>query len=191
MVSFELAEATLESDEDLIAAIRRGQDRGALDQLIQRHLPKVRGLVFQMILDDAAADDVTQEVFLRAIRGLAGFDGRAKFSTWLFRISKNTALTFLERQSRTHDYSRAEEADSVAVALAPDSGLLAKELSADIEQALGKLSPALRTAVVLTSLQGLSPAEAAEIEDCTTSTMYWRIHEARKQLRERLKEHLS
>jgi RNA polymerase sigma factor (sigma-70 family) len=78
----------------------------------------------------------------------------------------------------------------VAVAAAPDSQLLSAELSADIEQALGELSPTLRAAMVLTSLQGLSPTEAAEVEECSTSTMYWRIHEARKQLRQRLKEHL-
>ena len=82
-------EATLLSDEDLIAAIRRDGDPASLEQLIQRHLPQVRSTAFQMTCDDTAADDVTQEVFLRAIRGLAGFDGRAKFSTWLFRISKN------------------------------------------------------------------------------------------------------
>ena len=184
-------EATLASDEELIAAVRRGDDPGALDELVQRHLPAVRRLVFPMILDDSAADDVTQEVFLRAIRGLSGFDGRSKFSTWLFRISKNTALTWLERQTRARATRQSDAADLVAVATAPDRGLLAAEMSADVEAALGELSPALRAAVVLTALEGLSPAEAAEIEECSTSTMYWRIHEARKQLRGRLQEHLS
>ena len=171
-------EATLESDEELIATVRSGGDSGALDQLIQRHLPAVRSTLFQMTCDDAAADDLTQEVFLRAIRGLAGFDGRAKFSTWLFRISKNTALTYLERQSRTRSACEADAADCVAGGSAPDSQLLTDELSADIQQALGELSPTLRAAVVLTSLQGLSPTEAAEIEACTAATMYWRIHQA-------------
>jgi RNA polymerase sigma-70 factor, ECF subfamily len=181
----------LATDEDLIKTIRQGGDAEALDELVGRHLPQVRSLVFQMILNDAAADDVTQEVFLRAIRGLAGFDGRAKFSTWLFRISKNTALTWLERQSRNRSVMPVEAADCVAVMAAPDSGLLAQELTADVQQALSQLSPALRAAVVLTSLQGLTPTEAAEIEECSPSTMYWRIHEARKQLRGHLKEHLS
>jgi RNA polymerase sigma-70 factor (ECF subfamily) len=184
-------EATLAADEDLIAAIRRGDDPGALAELVGRHLPLVRRLVFQMILDDAAADDVTQEVFLRAIRGLAGFDGRSKFSTWLFRISKNTALTWIERQARTPAGGHNQTADCVAAASEPDRGLLAAELSSHVEAALGQLSPALRAAVVLTALEGLTPTEAAEIEECSTSTMYWRIHEARKQLRQRLKEHLS
>jgi RNA polymerase sigma-70 factor (ECF subfamily) len=183
-------EATLESDEELIAMIRSGREPGSLDRLIQRHLPAVRSTLFQMTCDDTAADDLSQEVFLRAIRGLPGFDGRAKFSTWLFRISKNTALTHLQRQSRTPSARQADAADCVAVAVGPDSQLLTAELSADIEQALGELSPTLRAAMVLTSLQGLSPTEAAEVEECSTSTMYWRIHEARKQLRQRLKEHL-
>ncbi len=184
-------EATLVSDEELIATIRSGGESGLLDQLIQRHLPAVRSTLFQMTCDDAAADDLTQEVFLRALRGLAGFDGRAKFSTWLFRISKNAALTYLERQTRVRLGCEADAADCVAEGSAPDSRLLTDELTADIEQALSELSPTLRAAIVLTSLQGLSPAEAAEIEECTAATMYWRIHEARKQLRHRLKEHLS
>jgi RNA polymerase sigma-70 factor, ECF subfamily len=184
-------EATFASDEELIAAIRSGGAPRSLDQLIQRHLPAVRSTVFQMTCDETAADDLTQEVFLRAIRGLAGFDGRAKFSTWLYRIAKNTALTHLERQSRHRNVSQTDAADCVAEGSAPDSRLLTAELSADIEQALGELSPTLKAAVVLVSLQGLSPTEAAEIEECSAATMYWRIHEARKQLRQRLKEHLS
>jgi len=184
-------EATLLSDEDLIAAIRRGNDGEALEQLVARHLPQVRGTVFQLTLDDAAADDVTQEVFLRAIRGLSGFDGRAKFSTWLYRISRNTAHTWLEKHARRRSACPVESVEQAAADPAPDSGLLAEEMSADVHEALADLSPALRAAVVLTGLQGLSPAEAADIEGCSTATMYWRIHEARKQLRGRLQEYLS
>src|SRR5580658_1389248 len=147
MVPLAMDQATLTSDEKLIAAIRSGEDAGTLDMLVERHLPRVRSMVFQMICDDAAADDVTQEVFLRAIRGLAGFDGRSKFSTWLFRISKNTALTWLERQTRARATRQSDAADLVAVATAPDRGLLAAEMSADVEAALGELSPALRAAV--------------------------------------------
>jgi RNA polymerase sigma-70 factor, ECF subfamily len=190
MVPLDMDQATLTSDEDLIAAIRSGEDAGTLDTLVERHLPRVRSMVFQMICDDAAADDVTQEVFLRAIRALAGFDGRSKFSTWLFRIAKNTALTHLERRSRVPSSSSVDAADCVAVAAAPDRQLLSEELSEEIRLALAHLSPALRSAIVLTSLQGLSPSEAAKVEECSTATIYWRIHEARKQLRKRLKEHL-
>jgi RNA polymerase sigma-70 factor (ECF subfamily) len=60
-----------------------------------------------------------------------------------------------------------------------------------VEAALGELSPKLRGAIVLTSLQNLEAKEAARIEGCTTATMYWRIHEARRQLKKRLKKYLS
>ncbi len=181
----------LTSDDDLIAAIRLGRDREALEQLVRKYLPQVRSIVLQMTLSDATADDVTQEVFLRAIRGLSGFNGRAKFSTWLYRIAKNTAQTHLQQQSRSRTRQEPEKTDGLAAMSSPDRQLLDEELSGQIEQALRQLTPALRAAIVLTALQGLSPAEAADVEQCSAATMYWRIHEARKQLRRRLKEHLS
>ena len=180
------------SDDELIAAIRVNGDRTALDELVRRHLPQVRQTVFQMVLHDGDADDVTQEVFLRAIRGLNGFNRRAKFSTWLVRIAMNTAYTHLERRSRAPVESLATSTDqAVATSAAPEARLLMGELTADVERALAELSISLRAAVVLTSFQGMSPAEAAQVENCSTATMYWRIHEARKKLRTRLKEHLT
>ena len=179
------------SDESLIAAICGAGDRAALEELVGRHLAQVRRTVAQMVLDEAAADDVTQDVFLRAIRGLAGFDGRARFSTWLLRIAMNTAVTHLQRASRTRTTQQEIGWDDVPGAAAPpDEQLLTRERADDVQRAVGQLSPPLRAALVLTALQGVSPAEAAAIEGCSVSTMYWRIHEARKQLRKRLKEHL-
>ena len=65
------------------------------------------------------------------------------------------------------------------------------ELDEQIRGALAQLSPKLRGALVLTTMQGISPSEAAKLEGCTTSTLYWRIHEARNQLRQRLQKYVS
>ena len=167
-------------------------DAASLEELIRRHLPGVRRTVFQMVLDDADADDVTQEVFLRAIRGLDGFDGRSKFSTWLFRISMNTAHTHLRRRPKHRAAGGPEPAERPAKSqAAPDERMMTVELAADVQAALGCLSPALRAALVLTALRGMPPAEAANLEQCSLSTMYWRIHEARKQLRDQLKRYMT
>ena len=113
-----------------------------LDELIRRHLPHVRSLVFQMLLDDAAADDVTQEVFLKAIRGLERFDGRAKFSTWLYRICLNTTCTHLHKASRVRVAYHGELLDQVAEAAQPPDGRLTTlEVNRDIERGRSRNSP--------------------------------------------------
>ena len=89
------------SDEQLIDSYVKSGERHALEELVGRYLDKVRGMVFSMVLDPSLADDLTQEVFLRALRGLAGFDGRAKFSTWLYRVAMNTTHSFLAKRNRS------------------------------------------------------------------------------------------
>jgi RNA polymerase sigma-70 factor (ECF subfamily) len=145
-----------------------------------------------MVLDDAAADDLTQEVMLKAFRGLAGFDGKAAFSTWLYRIAMNTAYTFLASRNRSPVSFHGEVPEPPQHQVeTPDRAAMQAELDRQIGAALDGLSPKLRAAMVLTGIQGVSPAEAAEIEGCSAATMYWRIHEARKQLNGQLSEWLQ
>jgi len=73
----------------------------------------------------------------------------------------------------------------------PEDAVLEAELDAEIRKALSELSPKLRAAIVLTTTERLDVRQAARIEGCTTATMYWRIHQARKKLRQRLKNWLS
>jgi len=72
----------VKSDEQLIACYRESGRAEALDTLTERYLGRVRAMIYPMVLDKTLADDLTQEVFLRAFRGLPSFDGRAQFSTW-------------------------------------------------------------------------------------------------------------
>ncbi len=91
----DVAEAT---DSELVLAIQRDGAGCVAEELMRRHLPTVRGMMYQMALNHADADDLTQEVFIRAWRGLAKFHGGASFSTWLHRIAMNCAMSFLGRQ---------------------------------------------------------------------------------------------
>lgn len=75
--------------------------------------------------------------------------------------------------------------------MTPDSEATGSELVSQVESAIAALSPKLRAAIVLTALQGLSAREASAIENCGEATMHWRVHEARKQLKHRLREYLS
>ena len=171
------------SDEQLVAAWRQAGDRGALDELAARHLTTVRRMIHSMILDDAAADDLVQEVFLRAFRGLDAFQGRAKFTTWLYRIAMNTVHDALARRRRSPIDDRGElPPDAAMRAAAPGAAAEREEFDAAVARALGTLPPKLRSAIVLVAIEELDPAAAAQVEGCTRATIYWRLHEARKRL---------
>lgn len=148
-------------------------------------------MIFQMVLDANAADDLTQETLLRAVRAIDSFEGRAQFGTWLYRIAMNTTHDFLARQHRSPVVFQAELADRSRHDVTPDRMATDAELLAQIESAIATLSPKLRAAIVLTALQGLSAREAADIENCGESTIHSRVHEARKQLQHKLRGYLS
>lgn len=174
------------TDLELIQAVRGG-NAVAADELVRRHLSRVRNVVFQMVLDHDAADDLTQEVFTRALTGLEAFNGRSSLTTWLHRIALNVACGFLRRSDRRKTVALPMESVDEGL-LAPDATIIETEGKDRIAGALGRLNPTLRAAIVLTVMQGFSALEAAEIEACSLGTMYWRIHEARRRLREDLKD---
>ena len=178
------------TDEQLVADYCDSHREEAANELVKRHLPMVRRLVYSMVLNDAIADDLTQDVLLRSIRGLKRFRRDAKFSTWITRIAINTTHTHLGRKVRHEEFVDPQSVEP-SYDVSPEHAAIGHELDAQIRESLEQLTPKLRAAIVLTSIQGVSSAEAAEIEDCSVSTMHWRVHEARKQLRKYLKEYLT
>ncbi len=180
------------SDEALIEAYRDGGQPDHLDALILRYIPTVRNMLYQIVLNHADADDLTQEVFVRVANGIGRFNGNARFSTWLYRITMNQAHDFLGRRKR-NPAAPSEFAPEPVTGDGHDPGgtVAAIELDDRIQAALQGLNPRLRAAIVLTMIQGISATEAARIESCTLATMYWRIHEARRQLKRQLAEYLT
>lgn len=162
-----------------------------MEVLVQRHLGRVRGLLFQLVLDRDAADELAQDVFVSVLKNLDRFRGDAAFGTWLHRIAVNAARQAARRvRSRSVLKQSAVEIGAVqetSDATGPETNLIRIEQRDCVHAALGRLSLPLRTAVVLTVMQGMSAIEAAEIESCSVGTMYWRIHEARRLLRDDLK----
>ena len=179
-----------QTDDDLIRAYLSGHGSAA-DQLVRRHLPRVRSLLFQLVLNHDWADELTQEVFVNVLHGLRGFRGESSFETWLHRVTLNAASRASQRERRRHHRPLSEfgpKAEEATAADRPDARLLERERQDRVTVALGTLSPQLRAAIVLTVMQGLSAVEAAELEGCPVGTMYWRIHEARRRLRTELKD---
>lgn len=179
------------TDEQLVERCQNAGCPQSANELVRRHLRRVRAIIFPMVLDQSVADDLAQETFLRAWRGLSGFRAEAKFSTWLTRIAWNVVQDEVSRRER----SATVAVKSIEIACSaigkPDEAVLQRELDQQIAAALASLSAKLRAAIVLTGLQQLSPTEAAELEGCSVATMYWRIHEARRLLEERLAGYLA
>ena len=172
--------------EDDVALVRRaaGGFRPAFAELVRRHQGKIRGLLLRLCGDRTLADDLAQEVFLRAYRGLCGFEGRASFGTWLYRISYNA---YLNHSTRVRKYAALPEGYDSAAA-APDDALSPPraDLRRDLEGAVAQLPERYRGVVVLYYLQDLSYPEIADILELPLGTVKTHLHRAKRLLRARL-----
>ena len=157
-------------------------------ELIEQNLDFVRRLVYGMLGNVGLVDDLVQEIFVRVIRGYSAFKHESSFQTWVYRIATRVVYDHLEKQKAAPVLCPVEEEILVANQHASDHELLRLEREAAVRTAMEKLSPALRTTVVLFFFEDFSPEQIAEIEECSTSTVYWRLHEAKKQLKEKLKK---
>jgi RNA polymerase sigma-70 factor (ECF subfamily) len=178
------ADADLEA---LVAAARSG-DRAAFDTLVRRTYADVYTLAFRLVSDEDDAVDVAQEAYLRAYRALPGFRGDARFTTWLYRITANCAVTHRSRRRR-HRHQPIPD-DLVLVDLSHGADPVGEAERADVrtglEAALAELPPKLRAVVVLRDVYGLPhDAIAAEL-GISESAAKVRLHRARRRLKERL-----
>ena len=137
-------------------------------------------LAIQLVRDPPTAEDVTQEAFLHAFRSLRRFRGQAKFSTWLFRITRNCAVDAIRRRERLRKMDREAVPDEE---VRPDPSLRAA-----LERAIEELPPALREPFVLIEVLGLSYAEASTVLSVVSGTLKSRMHRARRQLIEAMEE---
>jgi len=182
-------------DRALILRARDG-DREAYGQLVRRYQRRVFITALQLTHNRADADDLTQETFIKAYRALGGFDFRSDFFTWLYRITVNTTLNLLTRAHRTRSVSLDDELAGHAVdklmgsSEDPRKRLELRNLYRKVMEAMETLKPELRVALTLHAVQGLSHKEVAKIMDCAEGTVAWRISEARKDLRAKLRKTL-
>jgi RNA polymerase sigma-70 factor (ECF subfamily) len=181
-------------DADLDRA--RAGDRAAFGRLVRRYQRRVYAATLHILGNHSDADDATQEAFVRAYRGLASFDGRADFFTWLYRIAVNTALNALRSGRRgaaliTRGGAEAAhvggrpEALGQAIATPAHRALAADDV-ARVMAAVAELSPALRVTIVLATVEELPHKRIAEILEIPEGTVAWRVNEARRLLRLRL-----
>ncbi len=184
-----------EDEDDLLARARKG-DAPAFGALVRRYQRRVYSAALHVTGNHSDADDVTQETFVRAYRGLASFDGRADFFTWLYRIAINTGLNRLRSTKRTAALAQAGSADvdqvggrpealGAARLLPDEQARLSQEVRA-VLVAVSQLSVSLRVTLVMATVEALPHKQIAQILDIPEGTVAWRVNEARRILREQL-----
>ena len=177
------------SSSELVVRAQRG-DRAAFDELTRRYRPRIYALALHLTADAHDADDVAQETFWRAFRRLSDFRGASEFYTWIYRIAVNLALnarrSAARRRTTTMDDPRVALAVQVDSYGDPRRAAELREVYTRLLSALDALSPPLRSTVVLVALQGFTHDQAGEVLGCPSGTIAWRIHEARRKLKEYL-----
>lgn len=174
-------------DEELLREYRETGEICHFEELVSSHIGRVRAMIYPMVLNDADADDLTQDVFLRVAKNIDRFRGTAKFSSWLHRIAINTTYSFLRRRAKNPVDTTDDPPEQASRGSDPSDAIGMKEACDDVSAALAALSPILRSAIVLTSINGMSVRDAAVAEGCLAATMYWRVHHARKLLKDSLR----
>ena len=177
--------------DDVLQRLQAGDPR-AFEELVTAFQHRVFAVAYRMLGTRAEAEEIAQEVFLRAYRGIAEFRGEASLSTWLYAIASRLCLTRLA--SGQGRLSRSREPDDDAITLlptaAPDPAAEAerKELEAALRQAIAELPAERRLVVVLRDLEGLSYEEIAAALGLELGTVRSRLHRARMELKDRLEK---
>jgi RNA polymerase sigma-70 factor (ECF subfamily) len=182
----------LATDEELVARATAG-DLDSFNQLVSRWERPIYALAYRTLGREEEARDVVQDAFLRAFRGLKGFKGEAKFSSWLYRITLNLCRDWIRRERRAPLVQVPEGDDSMNLAEqmpSPDESVedlvSRREMSRAVSLAMAELPEEQRTAIMLKEYQGLTFQEIAELLDCPLSTVKTRLYQGLSVLRRRL-----
>jgi RNA polymerase sigma-70 factor (ECF subfamily) len=182
------------SDEELVARATAG-DQESFNQLVVRWERPIYALAYRTLGREDDARDVVQEAFLRAFRGLKGFKGQAKFSSWLYRITLNLCRDWLRRQRRAPivqvtDSSGEDVVDIAEQMPSPAESVeelvARREMSAAVARAMAELPEEQRTAILMKEFHGLTFQEIADALDCPLSTVKTRLYQGLSVLRRRL-----
>jgi RNA polymerase sigma-70 factor, ECF subfamily len=171
----------LQIPQELAQSCIRGEP-GAFEELVRTTHRPIYSLVYRIVGNPEDAADVTQDVYIRVWKGLKSFRGDANLATWLYRVSANTALTFVKRRGRAGTPVEPEQMPEVAT---PDGS--EDRADADLlQKALAKLTPAARAVVVLKDVYGWTCEEIANEMATTEGAVKVRLFRARQRLADEL-----
>jgi RNA polymerase sigma-70 factor (ECF subfamily) len=174
------------SDQDLMRIVQAG-DYPPASEIYDRYSGRIYNFAFRFLKNAEAAEDATQEVFVKMLRHANQFHGDAKLSTWLFSITANWCRDYLRKAD-----NKAKEAEDVLVSLptppelAPDRSMEQRETEQRVQRALLLLTAEQREAILLSRYQGLSYAEIAQIAGCSEGAVKTRVFRAMETLKKAL-----
>ncbi len=192
--------AQLDPDAELMLRVKRG-DTAAFEELVNKYKQPVINLIFRTIRDLDEAEDLAQNVFIQAYKSADRYEAKAKFTTWLFTITRNLCLNEIRRRSRhraesleasltENEDQPARQYEDVKASSAPDL-VIQDELEQKIDEALRDLPENQRTAIMLCRQDELSYEDIAGVLGTTLSATKSLIHRGREALKQRLKPYLQ
>ena len=187
-----------ESDEGLMVRVMEGE-RAAFDELYERYVGRIRTFVYRFVGNREAAEDVSQDIFLKVYRNPRAFDPRKRFLTWIFAVSRNACIDFLRLTKLPTIPVGGGDAEEGTWGLEPETipsaspvqAAIGHELEGRMQEVLETLSPKLREVFVLCVIQGLSYEQAAEIVDVPVKTVSSRLSRARDKFYDEFKKYLD
>jgi len=168
-------------DGRLVARVQEG-DGDAFDTLVRRHMRRAFSIAFRLLENRADAEDLVQEAFLAALKGIDSFEPGRPFGPWLFRIVVNRGLN--ARKARSLRRTEALPIDVIARAPPPDRDAERAELHDALAGALERLDGQRGAIVRLHELEGFTSPEIAAMLELAEGTVRWHLHQARAELRE-------
>ncbi|MEO0982949.1 MAG: RNA polymerase sigma factor [Pseudomonadota bacterium] len=176
-----------ESEADEIARAAAG-DRAAQSALVNRHMPRAYAVARRMLRSDEDAEDVTQEAFLRAWKALPNWEPRAKFSTWLYRVTLNLCYDRLRKKRETLMDEPPEREDD---APRPEQALAARQEKSLLDAAIAELPDRQKAAITLCAIEGFSNIEAAEMLEASVEAVESLLARARRALKSKLADRME
>ena len=174
------------SDQELMKIVQAG-DFSPASEIYDRYSTRIYNFAFRFLRNSEAAEDATQEVFVKMLKHASQFNGDAKLSTWLFSITANWCRDYLRKAD-----NKPKEGEDVLLHLpgsgeySPERQLEQRENEQRIQKALAALTPDQREAILLSRYQGLSYAEIAQISGCSEGAVKTRVFRAMETMKKAL-----
>lgn len=190
------------TDEELVKTYLRTGDSAAFNEIISRYADRVYGFALRITQNTSDAEEVFQEVFLILTKKLDTFRGDSKFSSWLYRVTANSAYMFMRSQKKHENnlslegYSPYDEEGTLMGKIMykdwssrPDIIIFNKEAIKLIEESINELPESYRAVFHLRDLEGLTNEEVADVLEISVPAVKSRLHRARLFLRDKLSDH--
>ena len=178
------------SDEILVRHAQRGAEH-AFRQLVQRYNERILNVCFQIVGNHQDAEEAAMDAFLACYQGLASFEGRSRFSTWLYQIARRCSYKKIHRRPPESEPIDELEISEVGMATQPDRNLQEHEIRERVEEAVEALPDHLKEVVIFYFLEGLSYHEISEILERPIGTVASRINAARHLLQRKLQPYIE